>query len=63
MLAEHIVHAWKNEDYLLSLTPAEISALPENPAGTIDLRAYGKRQIFTVHCTSVVIECSASNCF
>lgn len=63
MSAKDIVRAWKNEDYLSTLNPAEVSALPENPAGNIELRSHRKTQISLVppHC-SVVLECSASNC-
>lgn len=61
MSAKDIVRAWKNEDYLATLSPAEISVLPENPAGNIELRSFRDRQITSPHC-SIVIECSASNC-
>lgn len=63
MSAKDIVRAWKNEDYLSTLSPAEVSALPENPAGNIELRSYRRTQISVVppHC-SAVIECSHSNC-
>lgn len=63
MSAKDVVRAWKNEDYLSTLSPAEVSALPENPAGNIELRNHRKTQISLVppHC-SVVLECSASNC-
>ncbi|HZN11311.1 MAG TPA: mersacidin/lichenicidin family type 2 lantibiotic [Blastocatellia bacterium] len=33
----NIIRAWKDEEYRLSLTPAESALLPENPAGVIDL--------------------------
>jgi mersacidin/lichenicidin family type 2 lantibiotic len=63
MSAKDIVRAWKSEDYLATLSPAEISALPENPAGNIELRRHKHPQVSITppHC-SVVIECSASNC-
>lgn len=63
MSARDIVRAWKNEDYLSTLSAAELSAIPENPAGTIEVRSYRKTQVSITppHC-SVVIECSASNC-
>lgn len=32
-----IVRAWKDEDYRNSLTDAQRSQLPENPAGVIDM--------------------------
>ena len=33
----NVVRAWKDEEYRLSLTEAERAALPENPAGLIEL--------------------------
>jgi mersacidin/lichenicidin family type 2 lantibiotic len=33
-----VTRAWKDEDYLLSLSEAERAALPENPVGVVDLR-------------------------
>jgi mersacidin/lichenicidin family type 2 lantibiotic len=35
----NVVRAWKDEEYRNSLTTAERAALPESPAGTIDLTA------------------------
>ena len=32
-----IVRAWKDQDYLESLSEDQRSALPENPAGVIDM--------------------------
>lgn len=63
MSAKDIVRAWKNEDYRSTLSPAEVSALPENPAGNIELHSYRRTQISVTppHC-SAVIECSHSNC-
>lgn len=61
MSAKDIVRAWKNEDYLSTLNAAELSSIPENPAGTIEVRSFRDRQITSPHC-SIVIECSASNC-
>ena len=37
MKARQVVRAWKDEEYRLSLSDAERSALPENPAGTMEL--------------------------
>jgi mersacidin/lichenicidin family type 2 lantibiotic len=33
---DKIIRAWKDEDYLMSLSTDERQALPENPAGLID---------------------------
>ena len=33
----NVIRAWKDEEYRLSLTEAERAALPENPAGLIEL--------------------------
>jgi mersacidin/lichenicidin family type 2 lantibiotic len=37
MTGGQIIRAWKDEDYRRSLTEAELSALPENPAGLVEL--------------------------
>ena len=34
-----IVRAWKDQEYRMSLTEAQRAALPENPAGLIELNA------------------------
>ena len=39
MSAEKIIRAWKDEDFRQSLSAAERAALPEHPAGLIDLTA------------------------
>ena len=64
MSPKDVIRAWKNEEYLATLSPAEVSALPENPAGNIELRSRQNTRGITVflHCNSIVIECSASNC-
>jgi mersacidin/lichenicidin family type 2 lantibiotic len=33
---DKIIHAWKDDDYLMSLSADERRALPENPAGLIE---------------------------
>lgn len=37
MSAQDIIRAWRSEEYLLSLPHAERAALPDNPAGTVEL--------------------------
>jgi mersacidin/lichenicidin family type 2 lantibiotic len=37
MKQEEIIRAWKDEDYRLSLSEAELSALPEHPAGLVQV--------------------------
>lgn len=37
MSTAEIIRAWKDQDYLMSLGAAELTAIPENPAGTIEL--------------------------
>jgi mersacidin/lichenicidin family type 2 lantibiotic len=50
MNRDQIIRAWKDEDYRSSLGPAELSALPENPAGLVELsedevaRAHGNEE-------------------
>jgi mersacidin/lichenicidin family type 2 lantibiotic len=40
----NVVRAWKDEEYRQSLTEAERAALPENPAGLLDLAASDLQQ-------------------
>lgn len=37
MSKNHVIRAWKNEEYRNSLTAAERAQIPENPAGLIEL--------------------------
>ena len=37
MSKQNIIRAWKDENYRRSLSEAERAALPENPAGRVDL--------------------------
>jgi mersacidin/lichenicidin family type 2 lantibiotic len=37
MSREQIIKAWKDEEYRLGLSEAERSALPDNPAGIVEL--------------------------
>ena len=37
MKTNHIVRAWKDEDYRLSLSESERSLMPQNPAGIVEL--------------------------
>ena len=39
MSAYHIIRAWRDAEYRASLSAAERAALPEHPAGTLDLNA------------------------
>ena len=58
------IRAWKDEDYLMSLSDHDRASLPENPAGDVRLDldlVKSSRGISIRHC-SIVIECSASNC-
>jgi mersacidin/lichenicidin family type 2 lantibiotic len=34
---DEIIRAWKDDDYLMSLSADERQALPENPAGLVEL--------------------------
>jgi mersacidin/lichenicidin family type 2 lantibiotic len=60
------VRAWRDEDYLMSLSDEARTALPENPAG--DVRFHhdpdeGFNVVTFAPChRSIVLECSASNC-
>jgi mersacidin/lichenicidin family type 2 lantibiotic len=37
MTKDQVVRAWKDEDYRLGLSKSELSALPQNPAGLVEL--------------------------
>ncbi|MGA8595261.1 MAG: mersacidin/lichenicidin family type 2 lantibiotic [Bryobacteraceae bacterium] len=37
MSTQHIIRAWKDEEYRRSLSNTERAALPENPAGVTEL--------------------------
>ncbi len=37
MSEKEIIRAWKDEDYRSGLSESELSALPENPAGLVEL--------------------------
>jgi len=37
MSADHIIKAWKNEEYRLSLSAGARALIPANPAGLIEL--------------------------
>ena len=59
MKGKQVVRAWKDEEYRLSLSDAERSGLPENPAGTIELTdadlAGATGGLFTFyHCTGSI---------
>ncbi|HEV2843903.1 MAG TPA: mersacidin/lichenicidin family type 2 lantibiotic [Thermoanaerobaculia bacterium] len=41
-----IIRAWKDEEYFLSLTEEQRSALPANPAALIDLSENDLRNVF-----------------
>jgi mersacidin/lichenicidin family type 2 lantibiotic len=51
MNQDQIIRAWKDEDYRSTLSSTELSALPENPAGLVELteeefaRARGREEI------------------
>lgn len=60
-----IVRAWKCEDYRMSLNPAELSALPSNPAGEIELKGVrsGKNDSLTLKpCFSGPVGECTGNC-
>jgi mersacidin/lichenicidin family type 2 lantibiotic len=37
MLATNVIRAWKDEEYRMSLSQAELALLPEHPSGLIEL--------------------------
>lgn len=37
MLATHIIRAWKDEEYRMSLSQEQLALLPEHPSGMIEL--------------------------
>ncbi len=65
MSSTDVVRAWKNEDYLVSLSPEELAALPENPAGKIELAeilAKNKTYITLKPCQSGPVGECTGNC-
>lgn len=65
MLSSDIVRAWKNEDYLAALGPEQIAALPQNPAGKIELAevlAKNKTYITLKPCFSGPVGECTGNC-
>ena len=58
MTQEQIVRAWKDEDYRRSLTEAELSALPENPAGLVELNERSQAEVDGGTSVDVVIALS-----
>jgi len=59
MSSTDIVRAWKNEDYLMSLNPSELSALPQNPAGNIELHNNTTTESFMMVSVSLLIRDAA----
>jgi mersacidin/lichenicidin family type 2 lantibiotic len=41
-----VIRAWKDEEYRLSLSEAQRAALPQNPAGLVDLMESDMAQVF-----------------
>lgn len=39
MPVSEIIRAWRDEEFRSSLSASEISALPDHPSGTIELKA------------------------
>ena len=37
MLTTHIIRAWKDEEYRMSLSEAEQALLPEHPSGLVEI--------------------------
>lgn len=37
MSTTDIIRAWKDQDYLMSLSPSQLAQIPENPAGKVEL--------------------------
>ena len=57
MLPNDIVRAWKDEQYLSSLSASELAGLPEDPAGAIEL---SDRDLSDVNGGSTSLPCVAS---
>lgn len=45
MTSDDVIRAWKDKEYRLSLTDAELALLPEHPAGPIELTVAEMSQI------------------
>lgn len=45
MKTNHVVRAWKDEDYRSSLSESESSLMPQNPAGMVELSDSDLRRV------------------
>ncbi len=65
MLNVDVIRAWKDEEYRLGLSAEQRAALPENPAGLVqlsneDLNAtQGGWGVFTNNCTNYTTRCES----
>lgn len=65
MKNEKIIQAWKNEDYRHTLSATEQSALPNHPAGDIELKDAALDTVsgavtFLILCASFDLDCDTT---
>ena len=66
MSTAEIIRAWKDQDYLMNLSPSELAQIPENPAGKVELmraKTNGNPDISFIApisqcCTRVLVDCT-----
>jgi mersacidin/lichenicidin family type 2 lantibiotic len=58
MSVSNIIRAWKDDEYLASLTPADRAMLPANPAGVAEVRDAFRPQDPAYSLTCTKLECS-----
>ncbi len=51
---DKIIRAWKDDDYRMSLSADELRALPENPAGVVEVSRMDSKEPYTIFGTVVV---------
>lgn len=60
MKTNHVVRAWKDEDYRLGLSESERSQMPQNPAGMVELSDSDLRRVIgaadTCICSTRVVD-------
>jgi mersacidin/lichenicidin family type 2 lantibiotic len=64
---DKIIRAWKDEDYRLSLSNEDLSGLPENPAGLVELSDAALKDasggtIVSILCPTAQIMCISPLC-
>jgi mersacidin/lichenicidin family type 2 lantibiotic len=62
MSVERIVRAWEDPDFRSSLSSGELAALPENPAGSIELTDAELSQVMGGDQSGNSVGCNTKTC-